>query len=92
MSNILKIEGNMDAAAMEHLRPQIEEVISEGDDVVIDMADVSFIYSSGIGGIVFMYKRLKSEGFLLSLQNLTGQPDRILRYMRVHDLLAQADA
>ena len=89
MSTVLKIEGDMDAAAMEHLRPQIEAVAADGEDVVVDMALVRFIDSSGIGGIVYMYKRLKSEGLLLSLRNLTGQPDRILRHMRVHDLLSQ---
>jgi anti-anti-sigma factor len=79
----------MDAAAMKTQRPVFEELADCGQDVVIDMSDVEFIDSSGVGAIVFLYKRMLASKRTLKLQKLNGQPHQLLTYLRLADLVKQ---
>jgi len=89
MARVFKISGDMDAAAMKTQRPTIEVLAESGDDVVIDMSEVSFIDSSGVGAIVFLYKRLLESKHKLRLEKLSGQPLQLLTYLRLNDLVTQ---
>ena len=89
MVRVLRVEGDMDAAAMKALRPRFEELAECGEDVALDMSDVEFIDSSGVGGIVFLYKRMLAANRKLKLQKLSGQPQQLLMYLRLADLVKQ---
>ena len=54
----LHIEGDMDASAMADMKDLFEEIAQSHEDVRLDMRNVEFIDSSGIGGVVFLFKRL----------------------------------
>jgi anti-anti-sigma factor len=77
----------MDAAAMKAQRPMFEQLADCGEDVVIDMSEVEFIDSSGVGAIVFLYKRMLAANRTLKLQKLGGQPHQLLTYLRLADLV-----
>ncbi len=47
---------------MAELKATFETLGGTADDVVLDLAQVEFMDSSGVGGIVFLYKRLKMNG------------------------------
>lgn len=87
MARLIVMPGDMDAAAMVAHRALCEEAASGDDDVVLDMRNVEFIDSSGVGAIVFMYKRLLGRGKTLKLQTLGGQPLQLLTYLRLTDLI-----
>lgn len=87
MSRVLVMPTDMDAAAMKAQRPVCEEVAASGDDVVVDMSRVEFIDSSGVGAIVFMFKRLASAGRKIELTGVKGQPLQLLTYLRLNDLI-----
>jgi len=89
MARVFKISGDMDAAAMKTQRPMFEELAECGDDVVVDMSDVNFIDSSGVGAIVFLYKRLLESKYKLRLEKLSGQPLQLLTYLRLNDLVTK---
>ncbi len=87
MSTVYHVSGDMDAGLMVTLRIDLE-TLSQGDgDVVIDMKNVSFIDSSGIGGLVFLYKRLVKQGRGLTIVNLNSQPLQMFNYLQLTDLL-----
>lgn len=87
MSTTYHVSGDMDAGLMVTLRVDLEQ-LSQGDgDVVIDMKNVSFIDSSGIGGLVFLYKRLVKQGRSLTVINLDSQPLQMFKYLQLTDLL-----
>lgn len=88
MARVFKVAGDMDAAAMKTQRPHFEELAECGEDVALDMSDVDFIDSSGVGAIVFLYKRLLQTKHKLTLNKLTGQPLQLLTYLRLNDLVA----
>lgn len=83
-----KMADDMDAAFLASIRDDLERLSAAEDDVVLDVSEVTFIDSSGIGGIVFLYKRLATQGHKLRLQGLRGQPLQMLRYLRLTELLA----
>jgi len=87
MSRVLVMPPDMDAAAMKAHKPLCEDAAASGDDIVVDMSRVEFIDSSGVGAIVFMYKRLVSGGKMLKLSGVRGQPLQLLTYLRLNDLI-----
>lgn len=79
----LEVVGSLDALAVEILRPCFDALVEENTDIVIDMGRSDFIDSSGIGAIVFLFKRLRSQGRTLTLTSVHGQPLELLKYLRV---------
>ncbi|MEO1067007.1 MAG: STAS domain-containing protein [Pseudomonadota bacterium] len=88
MSKKLTIDKDMDAVAMADLRATFEDLADAKENVEIDLIDVEFIDSSGVGGLVFLYKRLLANGFKLSVHNVGGQPLRLLTHLRMQGLIA----
>lgn len=89
MPTIYHVSGDMDAGLMVSLRADLE-LLAQGDgDVMIDMKNVTFIDSSGIGGLVFLYKRLVKQGRGLAVKNLNSQPLQMFNYLQLTDLLMQ---
>jgi len=61
------------------LRNQIQKLLSGGDrKFLLNLADVDYIDSSGLGELVTSFTTVRNQGGLLKLLNLTR---------RVHDLL-----
>lgn len=88
MSRVIKIDKDMDAASMADMRETLDELAEAQENVEINMKGVEFIDSSGVGGLVFLYKRLLSSGYKLTLHNITGQPLRLLMHLRMEGLIA----
>lgn len=80
---LLELEGSLDALAVEIMRPKFDALIEADSDVVIDMAKTDFIDSSGIGAVVFLFKRLRTAGKTLSLVGVHGQPLELLQHLRI---------
>ncbi|MCV6612569.1 MAG: STAS domain-containing protein [Amphritea sp.] len=79
----LTIEGSLDALAVETLRPQFDALVQDETDVVINMDKAEFIDSSGIGAIVFLFKRLRALDRNLSLAGVHGQPLELMKHLRI---------
>jgi anti-sigma B factor antagonist len=84
----LHIEGDMDASAMGDMKSLFEEIAQSDEDVRLDMRNVDFIDSSGIGGLVFLFKRLKMAARRLEIINLDGQPKRLFLQLNLAFLLS----
>ena len=87
----LEIEGSLDALAVEILRPKFDELIQDQSDVVLNLGKIEFIDSSGIGAIVFLYKRLRSKERKLSLCGVHGQPLELLKHLRIDQSITVQD-
>lgn len=80
---LFEIEGSLDALTVEIIRPQLNELVQDELDVVIDLTRIDFIDSSGIGAIVFLFKRLRSLDRTLTLTGVHGQPLELLQHLRI---------
>jgi anti-sigma B factor antagonist len=74
MSQKHEIDEDLDAAYVSRVRPYIETLAEADEDVILDLARVEFVDSSGLGALVFLHKRLISNGHKLKVVGLRGQP------------------
>lgn len=60
---LLKLEGDIDIAVAPQLREVLEKIIGEGvKKIVIDITNVPFIDSTGLGLFVNAYKKVNQRG------------------------------
>ncbi|WP_101230838.1 STAS domain-containing protein [Colwellia sp. 75C3] len=71
---IIKLHGNFDADTVKVMKDDIEAYSKYSSNIIFDLEQVPFIDSSGIGAIVFLYKRMVAKGFSVSVTGLTQQP------------------
>lgn len=74
MSQQHEIDDDLDAAYISRVRPHLERLAKANEDVVLDFSKVEFVDSSGLGALVFLHKRLLSNGHMLRVTGLRGQP------------------
>ena len=81
---VVVLEGEFDALAVAEIRPELEQIQhAHAGNVIVDLSKVSFIDSSGIGALVFLYKRLVERGSNLALLGVKGQPSELLHMLRI---------
>lgn len=80
----LYLSGALNAAAMEHIREIFDAMaISEAKEVIIDLSKVKLMDASGVGALVFLFRRLKNADRSMKLIGAHGQPEAIIRLLRM---------
>lgn len=81
---IVKLSGEMDAQGCSEVRPELEAISNQNrPHIIIDINAVSFIDSSGIGAIVFLFKRLKEQSCTMEIVGVCGQPKELMKLLRM---------
>ena len=91
---MVKLQGEMDALGCTHIRPELEQIASQqsGKHVIIDLSNVNFLDSSGVGVIVFLFKRLKAQSRTLEISAAQGQPQELLELLRIDQVIPVSNA
>jgi anti-sigma B factor antagonist len=77
---LITLAGNMNAVTAPALKTQLKSLAAEGRTrVVVDMAGVSFIDSSGLAALVSGLKTVRSAGGSLKLAAVTDQPREVFK-------------
>lgn len=88
----VKITGELDVTSVAGLRAILDPVVDQAPDgLVVDMADVRLIDSSGVGVLVYLYRRVSASGRPFAVRGATQQPLSILRLMKLDHLFMRAD-
>ncbi len=73
-----------DGFSVDKAREQLDSIALDiHHNVVLDFADTQFIDSSGVGAIVFLFKRITKSGRTLHLIHVEGQPHKLLSMLHV---------
>lgn len=91
----IRIQGDMDAYGVleSGLNNVLERLCDAWDgEVELDFTDVPFMDSSGIGAIVYLYKRLTAAGRTMEIVGATGQPRELLKTLRIDRSIAVVDS
>ena len=92
---LLVKEERLDANNSEFLKQELSRLFSEGrKGVVVDLQDVRFIDSSGLGALVSGFKNASSFQAVLKLSSLQSQVKSMFELTRLHrvfDIYANAD-
>ncbi|MHC8510237.1 MAG: STAS domain-containing protein [Rhodospirillales bacterium] len=80
----ITVTGDFDAALAAAHRDALESLAKTAEGAVtVDLADTPFIDSSGVGAVVYLYKRLKTRGVSLDVTGAAGQPLQTMRTLRI---------
>ncbi len=84
------LSGDLDANGSKEALPHIDQIIAEDHhpEIEIDLKHVSFIDSSGIGAIVYLYKRLVEKQRNMRIENAQGQPLEIITLLRINQAIS----
>jgi len=85
----MNLQGEMDALGCTQIRTELEQVTNSDSNkkVILNMNLVSFLDSSGVGVIVFLYKRLKANGRTLEIVDVRGQPKELMELLRIDTVI-----
>lgn len=87
MANIFRVvqpQGILDSANTNNLRRDILDTINDGVKVILlDLQDITFMNSSGLGALVATLKAVKAEGGELALCSLSDQVRIIFELSRM---------
>jgi anti-sigma B factor antagonist len=82
---IVHLSGRLDASQV----AKAEDVLKELErPVILDLAELEYLSSAGIGLLVHTYKQLHNAGHSLQLRNLTPRIRNIFRYAGLEKLFA----
>lgn len=90
--DVLVVSGEVDIAAVDDLFEQARAYIESGPQVlVIDVADVTFIDSSGLGALVRLKTEAAERGKRLVLSNVPRYVARVLDVTGLTEAFEQTD-
>ena len=83
-ATVVVLRGRFDADAVAAEGQGWDQLVDQSeDDLCLDLSQVTFLDSAGIGTIAFLVKRLAERGRELRLEGVNGQPQSLLRLLRV---------
>lgn len=84
---VLFVYGEIDVLTAPKLHQALEELISESpSSLVVDLANVTFIDSTGLGTLVVAHRHLEERGGKLRLVSV---PERVVEVLEVTGLLSR---
>ena len=85
---LIKLKGDLDVYSEEEFKGFIEENLDENKDLVIDLADLDYLDSTGLGMFMNIYNSQKSKGKTVKIINAK---DNIKKLFKITDLTALFD-
>ncbi len=75
---IVALSGDLDLATAPELRTALLEALTERPTIVVDMTDLRFLDSTGLGVLVRVHKRAKALGGVVAFAAVPGNVVKIL--------------
>jgi anti-anti-sigma factor len=89
----LALQGQLTVEVEKEMNAKSEELVALGKiRVVLDLAGIKYVDSSGIGTIISLFKRVRLVQGDVKLSNLNGQPREIFRLLRLDKALEIYDS
>jgi anti-sigma B factor antagonist len=86
------VEGEVDVATAPQLREALHQAIDEGATRLrIDLAEVGFIDSAGLGVLIGVLKRIREAGGEIDLAHVQPAPRKVIEITGLDELFALAD-
>lgn len=85
---VLKLDGRLNMVAAPRLKEAVDQVVEGGrSHVVVDMADVTFMDSSGLGALIAGLKKARQRNGDLSSSGINDQVATVLRLTNLDRVL-----
>lgn len=84
---ILKLVGRLDSPVVKDLKNKVNDLIQRGQvNLVFDMADVNFMDSSGLGGMVAALRAVGQAGGDIKIAGLQPRVRALFELTRLHQV------
>jgi anti-anti-sigma factor len=84
----LKVQGRVDGYWADHLAAAVDQEVRQGShNILLDLSQVAFLSSAGIGTLVRLYKDLKSIHGSFALSNCSHTVLKVLQLSKLEDIL-----
>jgi anti-sigma B factor antagonist len=84
---ILALKGRITVGEVTPVREKITALVAAGQSqIVLDLKDVDYIDSTGLGNLVISYTQVKKAGGALKLLNLNKRNVELLALTRLHTI------
>jgi len=81
---VFKLTGSLDIGTVSAMKTDLDALLSKGQHTVLfDLYDLEQIDSSGIGAIIALFKRVRSNRGEVKISRLVGQPKEIFSLLRL---------
>jgi len=87
--SVIHCVGKVTSDTIQQLKATVKPLFSEGRTVVLDLTDVTYMDSSGLGAIVGLYISAKAAKSQLKLINLNERLKEIFSLTRMGQVMAQ---
>jgi anti-sigma B factor antagonist len=89
---VLNVTGEIDVYTAPQFKEAVNDILADGEKhLVIDMAGVTYMDSSGFGTLLSATKRLRPQGGTVNLVKVSPAIDRILRITRLNTIFGTYD-
>jgi anti-sigma B factor antagonist len=89
---IVRADGEIDAHTVHAFHETVTQAATLAPHVIIDLAQVTFVDSSGLGGLIVARTSARQHGGSLSLVSPPPMVRRLLGATRLHDVFAIYDS
>jgi|LSQX01.1.fsa_nt_gb anti-sigma B factor antagonist len=84
-TGVLRMSGRLDAASVKNFKESVAVLVKkEIINIVVDMKEIDFIDSSGLGSLVSCLRLVNNEGGDIRLSSLQSQIRALLELTRMH--------
>jgi anti-sigma B factor antagonist len=88
----LTIEGQLDAVSVSDLRMELDKLVDTRPRAVeVNLTELRLIDSSGVGALVSLYKRVKSQGGNVMINGIRDQPLAIFKLLKLDRFMLRPD-
>ena len=87
-TTVVRVQGHLDARNARALLARCREVAQEGRHLVLNLAGVTFIASSGLGALLALIEEHHQTPYRVRLAAISPAADSVIRLLNLDQLLA----
>src|ERR1700721_2322324 len=88
---VVKCRGRLVAGTTEELYQEVKELLSQTKVVIVDLAELTYVDSTGLGTLVRLYTSARQQGCEFKLLHLGKQLRNVLKLTNLLSVFAQAE-
>ena len=83
------LSGELDEHSASHTRITLDDIFSGGEfhQIIIDLSELEFMDSTGIGVLIGRYKKMKSRNIPIFISNPSNQAEKIFKMTGLYDIM-----
>lgn len=85
----LSIQGELDEHSASYARENMDKLLEEGffKQVIIDLSELEFMDSTGIGVMIGRYKKMKEKNIPIFISNPSTHADKIFKMTAMYQIM-----